>query len=63
VSASRRIVWSNTAIAALEEAVAYLRREDERAANNLVAAIEQALDGLASRNTGRSGRVEGTFEK
>ena len=59
----RRVVWSNTALDALDRSVAYLAERDSEAAQRLVADIESMLTRLARRNSGRRGRVPGTYEK
>ena len=55
----RRIVWSESALAA----IAYIAERDAVAAERVAKIIEQAVLALGRRSTGRPGRVGGTFEK
>lgn len=59
----RRVVWSIDALEELIGIVAYIARDNRVAANKVADTIEQTVDGLASRPTGRRGRVTGTYEK
>lgn len=55
--------WSDEALDEYDSAIAFLRKRDARAAERCVEALGAAVASLARRNTGRFGRVPGTFEK
>ncbi|MGD9814273.1 MAG: type II toxin-antitoxin system RelE/ParE family toxin [Hyphomonadaceae bacterium] len=55
--------WSVEALDEFESAVTRLRAKNPAAAERYVEDLNAALAGLARRNTGRLGRVPGTFEK
>lgn len=59
----RTVRWSAEALDEYDSAVAYLRGKNPAAAERYVEALDAAIAGLARRNTGRPGRVPGTFEK
>jgi toxin ParE1/3/4 len=59
----RIVRWSDEALDEYDSAVEYLRERDSGAAERYVEALGAAIAGLARRNTGRLGRVPGTFEK
>lgn len=59
----RAVRWSDEALKDYESAVAYLHERDANAAERYVEALSAAIAGLTRRNTGRLGRVPGTFEK
>lgn len=59
----RRVDWSIDALNELIGIVAYIARDNRVAANKVADTIEQTVLGLASRPTGRAGRVGGTYEK
>jgi plasmid stabilization system protein ParE len=60
---ARPVRWSDEALNEYDAAVAYLRERNPAAALRCVDALDAAIAGLARRNTGRPGRVSGTFEK
>lgn len=59
----RLVRWSNEALDEYDSAVAYLRARNAPAAERYVEALGAAIENLSRRNTGRIGRVPGTFEK
>lgn len=59
----RPVRWSDEALDEYDSAVAYLRERNAPAAERYVEALGAAIENLSRRNTGRIGRVPGTFEK
>jgi plasmid stabilization system protein ParE len=59
----RAIRWSTDALDEYDSAVAHLRTQNPEAAQRYVKALGAAITALARRNTGRPGRIPGTFEK
>ena len=59
----RAVRWAQSALDDFDSAVAHLRERDPAAAERMVSEIDRAATGLGRRNTGRFGRVPGTFEK
>lgn len=59
----RGVRWSDTAIAQLDAAIAYLAQRNPDAAQALKDRIEETATALASRPIGRPGYCEGTYEK
>ena len=57
------IVWSETASLEYRNRVRRIRADSPDAARRVANRIAEAVEGLAHRNTGRPGRVRGTFEK
>lgn len=55
--------WATSALNDLDDAVAYRAAGSAQDALSLYDAIQDAVDGLAEFNSGRIGRVRGTFEK
>jgi plasmid stabilization system protein ParE len=60
---TRRIDWSDDALADLGLQIAYIARHDPDAAAAVARGIRDAGNGLASFATGHPGRVAGTYEK
>ena len=58
-----RVVWAATARAEFLASLARIRTSNPSAARKVARQIDQAVEQLAVRNTGRHGRVPGTFEK
>ena len=59
----RTIVWSGTGLDQYDQAVDYLAERNEPAAARLAQRIEDTVNALARRPSGRPGFAEGTFEK
>lgn len=59
----RQVVWSETARAEYLKIIGYVAEQNVDGARRIAAAVDQAIERLAERNSGRLGRVEGTFEK
>jgi plasmid stabilization system protein ParE len=59
----KRVRWSAHAKADLDSKTAYRATTSVRAAEMLFEAIHDAIEGLKFVNTGRLGRIDGTFEK
>jgi plasmid stabilization system protein ParE len=59
----RRIVWSRSALDDFDAAIAWIARDDPRAALSVADRIDAAIQALAATPTGRRGRVPGTYEK
>lgn len=55
--------WARRALDDFDQALGYLARKDERIADGYLRAVQEAVAGLSKRNTGRIGRVAGSFEK
>ncbi|MEQ1617778.1 MAG: type II toxin-antitoxin system RelE/ParE family toxin [Terricaulis sp.] len=59
----KREVWSAHARADFDRQLAFVAERSPQAARRLSEAILKAAAGLRHTNSGRIGRVEGTFEK
>ena len=59
----RRVVWSDSALAELKEAVRYIANDDPAAARLVRDRVDRTITLLADRPIGRPGRVTGTYEK
>lgn len=59
----REVVWSETARAEYLKIIDHVAEQNVAGARRIADAIDQTIERLAERNTGRRGRVEGTFEK
>ena len=58
-----KIVWFRSAIADLEEARAYIARDDPKAARRVASALVASVDRLSEHpGIGRPGRIPGTRE-
>ena len=60
---ARPVVWAESALSELEQAIAYIASRDPAAARRVLSEIRAAGDRLGKRPIGRTGRVPGTFEK
>jgi plasmid stabilization system protein ParE len=59
----RRVLWSRHALDELKKIIAYIARDNPRAAREVATIIRKAGDRLGSFATGRPGRVSGTYER
>ena len=59
----RRLVWSKAALAEIDDAIAYIARDNYSAAIELLDRIDATAQLLAETPIGRPGRVHDTFEK
>ncbi|WP_421926877.1 type II toxin-antitoxin system RelE/ParE family toxin [Neoaquamicrobium sediminum] len=59
----KRLVWSLSALADFEQAIAYIADQDPHAARLVAERIDAAIRSLGRHPTGRPGRVSGTYEK
>ncbi|HWA01407.1 MAG TPA: type II toxin-antitoxin system RelE/ParE family toxin [Caulobacterales bacterium] len=59
----RAVRWSNEAADDFDRAVAFLRERNQAAAIKMLDDIQAIAEALGRRNTGRPGRVNGTFER
>jgi len=60
---TRPVVWSNSARDEYLRVVRYIARDNPPAAGRVADQIDAAVAALSTFATGRSGRVEGTYEK
>jgi len=60
---ARTVRWSKSAQLDFRAAVSRVHEDNPIAAARLAETIGEAVEALAKRNTGRRGRVNGTFEK
>jgi plasmid stabilization system protein ParE len=59
----RDVVWSEDALDDANELVAYIAADNPAAADKVLDRIELTAQRLGRQAIGRSGRVEGTYEK
>jgi plasmid stabilization system protein ParE len=59
----RPVVWSQSALDDLEGIIGYIAARNPSAALRVIDRIEQAGEDLGNMDTGRHGRVAGTYEK
>ncbi|MFI4997638.1 MAG: type II toxin-antitoxin system RelE/ParE family toxin [Hyphomicrobiales bacterium] len=59
----RRVLWSRDALDEFKEIIAYIARDNSRAARKVATIIRTTGDRLGSLATGRRGRVSGTYER
>lgn len=59
----RTVVWSEDALRDLDQSIAYIAERNPVGAERVLADLQAAASGLATRSTGRPGRIAGTFEK
>ena len=59
----RRVVWSSDALAEIDDAIAYIARDNPTAALELLDKIDATVKLLADMPIGRPGRVQGSYEK
>jgi toxin ParE1/3/4 len=59
----KKLVWSESATADFEQAIAYIAGQDPHAARLVAERIDVAIRALGRHPTGRPGRVGGTYEK
>lgn len=59
----RTVRWSDDALTDLAEEVAFIARDDPRAARKVRARLNEVGAVLGDHATGRPGRVTGTYEK
>ncbi|MES1200954.1 MAG: type II toxin-antitoxin system RelE/ParE family toxin [Pseudomonadota bacterium] len=59
----RHVRWSDDALEEFDRAVAFMRQHDARAANKMLDELNATALALGRRNTGRRGRVPGTYER
>ncbi len=60
---THRLVWSESAVAEFDAAIAHIAADDPSAARRVAATIGRAATLLSERPIGRPGRVPGTYEK
>ena len=59
----RRVEWSDDAVDDFEQSMGFIARDSEGNARLVSSRILDAIDLLAEIQTGRQGRVAGTYEK
>jgi len=59
----RDVVWSEQALSDTDELVTYIATDNPVAADKVLDRIELTAGQLGRRTIGRSGRVQGTYEK
>jgi toxin ParE1/3/4 len=59
----RDVVWSEAALADIDQLVAYIAADNPVAAHKVLDRIEVTAEGLGRLPSGRRGRVQGTYEK
>ncbi len=60
---TRRVDWSNRAIADIVDIITYILADNSRAAENVSKRIRIVGDALGDFATGHPGRIAGTYEK
>jgi toxin ParE1/3/4 len=58
-----KVVWAATALQDFEHAIAFIAERNPNAAARVAERIDRAARGLGAMQTGRPGRVAGTYEK
>ena len=58
-----KVQWSATALNDFDQSIAYIAERNPAAAERVAGAIDRAARELARFQTGRPGRVSGTYEK
>ena len=59
----RQVLWSEHALADLEEQIVYIARDNPAAARRVAKRLRETGEALAEFATGHPGRVSGTYEK
>jgi plasmid stabilization system protein ParE len=58
-----RVIWSNAALDDFDQLIAYIAERNPVAADRVAATIDRSARRLGAMQTGRPGRVAGTYEK
>jgi plasmid stabilization system protein ParE len=58
-----KVVWSEAALDDFDQLIAYIAERNATAADRVAAVIDRAVGRLGAMQTGRPGRVAGTYEK
>ena len=58
-----KVVWSAAALDDFDQLIAFISENNPAAAMRVAAAVDRTVRQLGTLQTGRPGRVEGTYEK